>query len=146
LTIAGQRNLSLIKDAILATQAEIRTANRPIKIHVLGTGNPHILPFYVEQGIDSFDSSTWLRKAWLDNRYNYFEVSDNRHKAHRATRIGLGPLDPDSLEWATSITCPCPFCQDLGQQILLFRGHERNTRRGFHNVYQYIRLLNAQRR
>lgn len=141
--IAGQRKLPLLKEAIFATQAEIRKANRPIHIHVLGSGDPRILSFYVEQKIASFDSSTWFRKAWLDNRRNYFEVRGDRYSAYRATRVGLGPLDTEALTWETPVTCSCPFCQTLNQQILLFRGHERNTRRGFHNIYQYMKLVAA---
>lgn len=35
--------------------------------------------------------------------------------------------------------CPCKFCKELGIDILIFRGNERNMRRGFHNVYQFYR-------
>lgn len=31
--------------------------------------------------------------------------------------------------------CPCAVCQTLGIQVVVFRGAERNRRRGFHNVY-----------
>lgn len=141
LAIAGQRKLQLIKAAIEAVLEEISLVSLPIRVHVLGTGNPKILPFYVQKGIHSFDSSTWLRKAWLDARYNYFLVEGDRYHAHQATRVGLGSLDFNQLTWSHAVCCPCPFCQDLGQQILLFRGHERNTRRGFHNIYQYIQYL-----
>ncbi len=142
LAITGQRNLTLLKEAILATLDEIQKAGQSVKIHVLGTGSPKILSFYIAQGITSFDSATWLRQAWMSGKHNYFMANGTQHTSYRATRIGLGPLEAGSLEWATSITCP--FCQDLGQQILFFRGHERNTRRGFHNIYQYIQLLKAQ--
>ena len=30
--------------------------------------------------------------------------------------------------------CDCPFCQQLGIQILIFRGANRNKRRGAHNT------------
>lgn len=33
--------------------------------------------------------------------------------------------------WAT---CPCSLCQELGVDIVIFRGTERNKRRGFHNL------------
>lgn len=32
-------------------------------------------------------------------------------------------------------TCPCRICRDLGIHVVLFRGAERNRRRGFHNLY-----------
>jgi len=31
--------------------------------------------------------------------------------------------------------CPCAVCRDLGINVVIFRGAERNRRRGFHNVY-----------
>ena len=31
--------------------------------------------------------------------------------------------------------CKCSVCQSLGVHIVLFRGAERNRRRGFHNLY-----------
>ncbi|MCL4206655.1 MAG: hypothetical protein KJ000_29580 [Pirellulaceae bacterium] len=34
--------------------------------------------------------------------------------------------------WAT---CPCQVCRDLGIHVVIFRGAERNRRRGFHNLY-----------
>ena len=31
--------------------------------------------------------------------------------------------------------CKCDVCQKLGIQVIIFRGAERNRRRGFHNVF-----------
>ena len=31
--------------------------------------------------------------------------------------------------------CPCEICREIGIQVILFRGAERNKRRGFHNLY-----------
>lgn len=145
IAIAGQRNPSLLKESILVVLDEVRKVQRSVKVHILGTGTPVLLNFYVAHGIPSFDSATWLRKAWLSEKHNYFMVDGARYSSYRATRVGLSDIDLSELEWSTEVRCPCPLCQDLGQQILLFRGHERNTRRGFHNIYQYVRLLNAHR-
>lgn len=30
--------------------------------------------------------------------------------------------------------CSCPICRDLGIEVIIFRGNNRNRRRGFHNV------------
>ncbi|RKH01481.1 hypothetical protein D7X74_37820 [Corallococcus sp. CA047B] len=38
-------------------------------------------------------------------------------------------------------TCPCALCQRHGIQVLVFRGNDRNRRRGFHNVWAWYRLL-----
>jgi tRNA-guanine family transglycosylase len=141
LAIAGQRDLKLVRAAVEAVTHEARAASRHVKIHVLGTGNPRILAFYANAGITSFDSATWLRKAWLDDHRNYFVARGADYHAYRATRVGLRPWDGVELEWTTEVDCDCPFCREMGQEILLFRGRQRNFRRGFHNVYQYMRLL-----
>jgi len=37
--------------------------------------------------------------------------------------------------------CDCPICAEMGLHVCIFRGCERNMRRGFHNVYQFGKLL-----
>ncbi|WP_141211944.1 queuine tRNA-ribosyltransferase tRNA-guanine transglycosylase [Halorubrum sp. Eb13] len=33
--------------------------------------------------------------------------------------------------------CSCPFCEKHGIQMCIFRGNNRNRRRGFHNMYRF---------
>lgn len=40
--------------------------------------------------------------------------------------------------------CPCEVCEALGIHVVLFRGAERNRRRGFHNVWTFYRRLKGQ--
>jgi len=37
--------------------------------------------------------------------------------------------------------CPCGICEHAGIEVVLFRGAERNKRRGFHNLYVFNRRL-----
>jgi hypothetical protein len=37
--------------------------------------------------------------------------------------------------------CGCEICRALGHHVILFRGAERNRRRGFHNVWVFYRRL-----
>jgi hypothetical protein len=37
--------------------------------------------------------------------------------------------------------CPCEICARLGIHVILFRGAERNRRRGFHNLFVFYRRL-----
>lgn len=37
--------------------------------------------------------------------------------------------------------CPCDVCRKLGHHVILFRGAERNRRRGFHNTWVFYRRL-----
>lgn len=47
----------------------------------------------------------------------------------------------ESLEAAPWRECPCEICQKIGYHVILFRGTERNRRRGFHNVHVLYRKL-----
>lgn len=38
-------------------------------------------------------------------------------------------------------SCPCAICKALGIEVVLFRGAERNKRRGFHNLFVFHRQL-----
>jgi hypothetical protein len=40
--------------------------------------------------------------------------------------------------------CPCEICRALGHHVILFRGAERNRRRGFHNIWFFYRRLQRQ--
>lgn len=42
--------------------------------------------------------------------------------------------------WAS---CPCTLCRDLGIEIAIFRGTERNKRRGFHNLSVLSRKMST---
>jgi hypothetical protein len=37
--------------------------------------------------------------------------------------------------------CPCEICRSLGIHVMLFRGAERNRRRGFHNLFVFYNRL-----
>ena len=42
--------------------------------------------------------------------------------------------------------CNCEICTDLGVHVILFRGAERNRRRGFHNLHVFYRKLDELKR
>lgn len=37
--------------------------------------------------------------------------------------------------------CSCPICKELGIDVVIFRGNNRNRRRGFHNTYAFYQVL-----
>lgn len=45
------------------------------------------------------------------------------------------PMYSRTLTDAPWKKCRCPVCRSLGVHVVLFRGAERNRRRGFHNLY-----------
>jgi hypothetical protein len=40
--------------------------------------------------------------------------------------------------------CPCDVCKELGIHVMIFRGAERNRRRGFHNLFVFYRRLHRE--
>lgn len=41
--------------------------------------------------------------------------------------------------------CPCEICRSIGVEVIIFRGNNRNRRRGFHNTWQLYNDLQAMR-
>jgi hypothetical protein len=37
--------------------------------------------------------------------------------------------------------CPCRVCREAGAEVIIFRGSNRNKRRGFHNLYRFYQHL-----
>lgn len=37
--------------------------------------------------------------------------------------------------------CNCPICRSIGIEVVIFRGNNRNRRRGFHNTYVFYKVL-----
>lgn len=46
-----------------------------------------------------------------------------------------------TLECAPWKTCPCAICKKDGIETIIFRGNDRNRRRGFHNTFVFYRLM-----
>jgi hypothetical protein len=38
-------------------------------------------------------------------------------------------------------SCDCPICKSIGIEVVIFRGNNRNRRRGFHNTYVFYKIL-----
>ena len=178
---------------------EVMTATDECKerpwIHLFGIFRPGLQKLFTELKIDSFDSATYFRKAWLRSDQNYLGTNGKWYAALRVPmtsdgrtrkRLVAANADIDQLEqeernvlnllcqydrdeaplnevldavqsydqhlarsnetqsmreqyrrtleerpWKQ---CDCPFCQDIGIHILIFRGANRNRRRGAHNT------------
>lgn len=170
-----------------------------VKLHLLGVTRLEKIADFRSFGVASFDSTSPLRRAWLDNRVNYFTL-DGSYSAIRVPqvdgnvrlqkRIRAGEVkqehalaaetkcldymaqfdagkrkapsvlaalteyekihDPggdrseayratlDAKPWKS---CKCEICTHLGHHVILFRGAERNRRRGFHNVHVFYKRL-----
>lgn len=169
------------------------------KLHLLGvTRCEHVWDFK-GYGVASFDSTSPLRKAFKDDKDNYYapnrtytavripqidkntqllrkiksgQVNQDEAAKYEASALRTAmaydahelPLE-DLLEALAAYerlyddkrtyidvygkvlaetpwkSCPCEICRDLGIHVILFRGAERNRRRGFHNLYVFYQQL-----
>lgn len=180
-------------DQILACLTEISTVLAPgTELHLLGITRIAAMDRFSELGVNSFDSTSAFRQAFMDDRKNY-HTSERAYVAIRVPQVDGNPtlkrailagsvsqkdalaaerealkalrafdgtptgrrdcldalgayevvcqskksyLDSyaETLEAAPWRHCPCSICAEHGVEIAIFRGTERNKRRGFHNL------------
>ena len=164
-------------------------------IHLFGIFRPNLQRRFRELKVDSFDSASYFRKAWLRSDQNYLGTNGHWYAALRVpmtgdgrTRSRLAKIGADiqqlekeernvldllckfdrdevginevldavvaydrhlarssetqsmrakyrqTLEEQPWRNCDCSFCRSLGIHMLIFRGANRNKRRGAHNT------------
>jgi|SRR5581483_4500643 len=188
-----------IVDILRAVKRVIdRHCNRQsIGIHLFGVLRIRKLAEFKSIGVTSFDSASYLRKAWLRSDQNYLApdkswftairipYSNNPHLIKNAKEDGIceeelrqrekeclrlireyaqkprsfklervldAIMSYDSLllrdfegnhyreKYKTTLRvrpwekCNCEVCKSLGVDVVIFRGANRNKRRGFHNT------------
>jgi hypothetical protein len=172
-----------------------------MRLHLFGVARLNAVHDLARAGVNSADSASALRKAWMGTGNNYLGV-DGQHyaairipeaeKSFRAKRMvteGRAPLErvraleracidsmhafdrgevsvdsvldkvheydqlitpdrPDNrallrrtLEARPWKECPCDICRKDGIDVIIFRGNNRNRRRGFHNTYTFYQLF-----
>jgi hypothetical protein len=56
-------------------------------------------------------------------------------------RVSMEPAYRRTLEDRPWEQCDCSICKTYGIEVVIFRGNNRNRRRGFHNTWVFYRLL-----
>lgn len=182
--------------------ADIKSTRKsPESIHLFGIARCALFPKFKELeelGIRvSFDSASYLRKAWLTSANTQFNYIDSSWEGYTAIRIPqtLSPTQENNIsqseyqhlaqdcldtlrnydnnnstlddameklkEFNTTNMgnenlldyyrrtlkskvwkkCSCPICKEIGIDVAIFRGNNRNRRRGFHNLFTFYNLL-----
>ena len=192
---------STTKDILYIVDEVRQLIPREVRIHLFGIARPDAIPLMVKAGIDSIDSASHLRRAWLGAGQNYFTENGTSYtairipqagKSFRAKRIvsegrasreeidlmetkclklvrafdrgqagidktldalcaydelitenrnDIRPLLEKLLNDQPWKQCPCDICQKDGVEVIIFRGNNRNRRRGFHNTYIFYKML-----
>lgn len=171
-----------------------------VKLHVLGVSRLEAIPKFIRLGVNSSDSASYLRQAWIRDGQNYIAKNGDLYTAIRIPQSvnfisnlgdddtkqvlqlehdamqGLrnyeqGKADVDTClahivaytnainkpisaktlaEYQITLAdrawseCNCAICKKIGIEVVIFRGGNRNRRRGFHNnyiAYQEIKRL-----
>lgn len=175
-------------------------------IHLFGIFRPKLQDKFHALKVDSFDSATYFRKAWLRSDQNYLGTNGKWYAALRVPMTSDGrtrkklmlegrdlvsletqeanvmkllcSYDRDEsgikevlnalLEYDENLSrsgntrslktayertlserpwrdCNCQFCQNAGIHVLIFRGANRNKRRGAHNTLMLYQGLSGRR-
>jgi hypothetical protein len=80
-----------------------------------------------------YDAGPATLEEALQALQNYSQIWDGKTDRGEAYRRTL-----HDQPWRS---CPCELCRTLGIDIAVFRGTERNKRRGFHNLYVFRQRL-----
>jgi Queuine tRNA-ribosyltransferase len=184
-------------------QAITPTLQEDTNLHLFGVArdrNGDEMERFRKLGATSFDSASYLRRAWLSGSHNYFTEEGERYAALRispvygrssrvkkliadglATFEKLQQLEKDALKAVRAYDkgqlgleetldvlleidrigvydyekhlplyrrvledqpwkkCGCEVCRELGVEVVIFRGNDRNRRRGFHNTYVFYK-------
>jgi hypothetical protein len=182
--------INVVKGVWLEVKKWMQETKRKVDIHVFGVARPQIIPELMKYGVTSFDSASFLRRAWLSAQNNYYTLEGKSYSAiripqtERSLRVKdikdekLVSLEKKALEilrlydkGGASIDkvmgvlkeynvvikqrpgiekfymetlkdmpwkkCPCKICKDISVEVIIFRGNNRNRRRGFHNTWVF---------
>ena len=191
---------STTKD-ILAVIRQVRSViPKEMLLHVFGVARPAALRPFADLGVNSVDSASVLRQAWMRTKDSYLLEGASyaalripeAGKSFRAKRMksrtsldeaAIVRLESDALravrgyaerecsldsvlnallEYDRHVTaeredmsalyrrtledrpwerCGCAICDAHGVEVVIFRGNNRNRRRGFHNTYVFYQAM-----
>jgi hypothetical protein len=186
-------------EVILDILKEIQPVTENVDLHLFGVLRPNYLKKFEKMGVTSFDSASFLRKAWLRSGQNYLAPNGQWYAAIRVPQSSnprilknantngyckedlekmeqqslnaLMNYDQDlidveevldiilkydelllrnsddgknlrkkykrTLEEMPWKSCQCKVCKEIGIHSIIFRGCNRNKRRGFHNIWTF---------
>jgi hypothetical protein len=88
------------------------------------------------RALREYDAEKITVEAALDPLLTYDRIHDGKVDRSAAYRQAL-----EERPWKS---CPCEVCRAIGIQVIVFRGAERNRRRGFHNLTVLYKRLHQE--
>ncbi|MEM0134597.1 MAG: tRNA-guanine transglycosylase DpdA [Thermoplasmatales archaeon] len=192
---------------ILSILERIKPELENAKLHLFGVLRPQFLKKFEGLGVVSFDSASYLRKAWLRSGQNYLTkdnkwyaavrvpYSDNETLLKNSGLLGIRERELTKMEKKALLNlknydegkidlnetlrtvmeyddllirnsndginlreryertlrdkpwkkCKCKVCREMGIEVVIFRGSNRNKRRGFHNSWVFKQELSNEK-
>lgn len=97
------------------------------------------------QAMNEFDAGRTKAQQVVDVLLEYEDLArphrDDNAASKKRKKTDNGAVYREVLEAAPWRSCTCAVCRDIGYHVILFRGAERNRRRGFHNLWVFYRRL-----
>jgi len=199
----ARRRSSEVLQVLEAVRAGVRERREDgnVHVHVFGVGRLDLVSAMARLGVESFDSASAYRAAWVDDKKNYVTPwgwfpavrvpqSSLRLMRYKSGEVGgLATLEQRCLEAIRGVdagevplarvlnllekydgrfvrnggtvwrfrdgyaellerrpwgSCDCRVCKELGVEVAIFRGTNRNRRRGFHNTWVFYGELKRQ--
>jgi len=93
---------------------------------------------YASNGGSHKNAINVLGEYWeliLKDKAKKNQTQANKELANNTTRASKTLID---RPWEK---CDCSICQNIGVEVVIFRGNNRNRRRGFHNLHVYYKHI-----
>jgi hypothetical protein len=150
--VASIDSTAPLKQAFMDERDNFHTPTRTYTaVRIPQTGENAKLKKQILSGEVDHNRARELEKACLKGVMAYAEGSTSLDKVLPLLKeyetLWHGHKD-DSERYRETLTdrpwekCPCAVCSKLGVHVAIFRGAERNRRRGFHNIFVLHRRLN----
>ena len=117
----------------LPQSGENLTLKRRIASGVVAQDEARVLERTALAAVAAFDRDEASVGDTLDAVFAYERLMGSRQSYADAYRRVL-----EDRPWRR---CECAVCREIGIHVMLFRGSERNRRRGFHNVWTFNRRI-----
>lgn len=88
-----------------------RAQDAGLSVHAFGVGGPTTIPLLSEAGIDSLDTTSWMRSGGYGNVF--FPFKSRYNATHRTTRGGNLLRSDDLPHLKAETGHSCPFCETV---------------------------------
>lgn len=110
------------------------SGSKPMREAAVAAGIKHITLAEMEQeclnAVKGYNGSSGTNARILESIDRYGPLLERKSEDNHFTDKHALLLKEKPWE-----KCTCPFCQDTGIQVVVFRGASRNKRRGLHNTW-----------